>query len=88
MNGIQRELFLPCIELIKEHSTVHNMSSEVDYRFGGVRNGAVYFHPLTEGTTRELGLLARRLIGAQYPGVPATIAVAQGRELRLALTGK
>ena len=31
-NGLQRELFLPCIELIMERCVVHDMDSQVDYR--------------------------------------------------------
>ncbi|TQS38157.1 hypothetical protein Golomagni_01342 [Golovinomyces magnicellulatus] len=32
LNGIQRESFVPCIDLLKSHLTVINLDSDIDYR--------------------------------------------------------
>lgn len=45
-NGIQRENFLPAINLIKKHTTVFHMISHHDYRLEHITQAGVYFTPL------------------------------------------
>lgn len=45
-NGIQRESFIPCINLLKERLRVINLDSETDYRKIPRPPSGVYHHPL------------------------------------------
>lgn len=45
-DGLNRQLFLPFITLIKEKMTVHHLHSPVDYRQGRLSGAQVYFHPV------------------------------------------
>ena len=45
-NGIQRESFIPCINLLKSALTVINLNSPTDYRKIPRPPAAVYHHPL------------------------------------------
>jgi palmitoyltransferase ZDHHC13/17 len=45
-NGIQRESFIPCINLLKKRLTVLNLDSETDYRKIPRPPSGVYHHPL------------------------------------------
>lgn len=44
-NGVQRISFLPAIKLIKEHTTVVNLSTEKDYRLQHLKAGGLFFTP-------------------------------------------
>lgn len=44
--GLQREQFLPAIELIKKHCEVIQLSSKQDYRWRSLQQAGVYFTPL------------------------------------------
>jgi predicted ATPase len=45
-NGIQRESFIPCINLLKQRMTVLNLDSDTDYRKIPRPPSGVYHHPL------------------------------------------
>lgn len=45
-NGIQRESFIPCINLLQTHLGVLNLNSKTDYRKVPKPAGHVYHHPL------------------------------------------
>lgn len=45
-NGIQRESFVPCIELLKARLTVINLDSPTDYRKVPRPSSGIYFHTL------------------------------------------
>lgn len=45
-NGIQRESFIPAINLLKKHLTVINLDSQTDYRKIPRPASGVYHHPL------------------------------------------
>lgn len=53
-NGLQRERFLPAIELIKRHTHAFNLQSDTDYRLLHLEKAAVYFTPVTENSEQEL----------------------------------
>ncbi|MFC1681677.1 cell division protein ZapE [Pseudomonadota bacterium] len=44
-DGLQRDRFLPAIELIKSHTTVQEMTGETDYRLQYLTRAKIYFHP-------------------------------------------
>ncbi|KAJ9285746.1 hypothetical protein DTO021C3_6713 [Paecilomyces variotii] len=52
-NGIQRESFIPCIELLKTELTVLNLNSDTDYRKIPRPPSGVYHHPLDLGALRH-----------------------------------
>lgn len=45
-DGLNRQLFLPFIELIKDHMTVHELASPTDYRQDRLAGTPTYFAPL------------------------------------------
>jgi cell division protein ZapE len=46
LGGLQREQFLPAIDLIKSHTEVVHLDSEVDYRLRVLERSAIYHCPL------------------------------------------
>lgn len=56
-NGIQRERFLPAIELIKEHTEIIHLDTGKDYRKRHLHNAAVYFTPIEKDTEKKLQAL-------------------------------
>ncbi|GAA5902458.1 hypothetical protein JCM8208_006894 [Rhodotorula glutinis] len=58
-NGIQREQFVPCIELIKSSFVVHCLDSDIDYRKRPRELSRVYFSPITDATKHEFAKLFR-----------------------------
>lgn len=53
-NGLNRQLFLPFIDLIKDRMTVHHLKSETDYRQDRLRGQQTWFHPLGDASTASL----------------------------------
>ncbi|KAM0749985.1 AFG1-like ATPase [Meredithblackwellia eburnea MCA 4105] len=53
-NGIQREQFIPCIELIKKQFEVTCLDSDIDYRKQPRALSKVYFHPLSPENKSEI----------------------------------
>lgn len=53
-DGLNRHLFTPFIEMIKEHLEVYHLASEVDYRLDGHKNPNLYHTPLDEVSAREM----------------------------------
>ncbi|CAD6564577.1 MAG: hypothetical protein CYPHOPRED_004089 [Cyphobasidiales sp. Tagirdzhanova-0007] len=47
-NGIQRESFIPCINLINSHFDVRDLDSPIDYRKLPRALSKVYYHPQTQ----------------------------------------
>ncbi len=45
-DGLNRDLFLPFIDLLKDRVDVHELDSSTDYRQGRAEGGRVYFSPL------------------------------------------
>lgn len=53
-NGLQRQRFLPAIELIKAHTEIVCIQSAVDYRQHTLDNSRLYWYPLDEVTYANL----------------------------------
>lgn len=53
-NGIQREQFLPAIELIKLHSQVLQVKITDDYRSTFLANGQYYWHPINPENQQKM----------------------------------
>ncbi|KAJ2782189.1 ATPase [Coemansia interrupta] len=83
-NGIQRESFLPCIDLLKQHCEVVSLNSGTDYRKIARETESVYFSPITADTNKVL----HALFGLASGGAPVETNVALGflgRELHVPL---
>lgn len=63
-NGLQRELFIPAIDLIKERFNVVDLDSGTDYRKIPRTLTKVYYHPLGPETTSEMDKLFNGLASA------------------------
>ena len=53
-NGLQRELFLPAIALIKMHCVILHMRSQQDYRLQTLQQEGIYYYPLTQETHAKM----------------------------------
>ena len=49
-NGLQRERFLPAIDLIKKHTTVINLDGETDHRLALLEHTNIYITPVNNST--------------------------------------
>jgi len=53
-DGLNRDLFVPFIELIKDRLCVHELASETDYRQDRLSGEQVYFHPVNSETKANI----------------------------------
>lgn len=60
-NGLQRERFVPAIELIKRYSQVIHLDSDTDHRQKLLEQSDVYYSPITAETTNQLEQRMRAL---------------------------
>ncbi|GAA5873281.1 hypothetical protein JCM16303_001080 [Sporobolomyces ruberrimus] len=66
-NGIQRDQFIPCIDLIKSSFVVHCLDSDIDYRKRPRALSKVYFDPLNEQNRTEMSKLFHSACNAETP---------------------
>ena len=71
-NGIQRDLFVPFIDQLKQRCDIHDMDADIDYRLTGTKidegtrsSERVYFTPLDEENKQSLEELFVRLTDGQ-----------------------
>ena len=62
-DGLNRQLFLPFIGLIKERLVVHELASETDYRQGRLAGSPTYFTPLTAEARSQIDTVWEDLTG-------------------------
>ncbi len=72
-DGLNRHLFVPFIEKIKEHLEVYHLASEMDHRLGGQKNPELYFTPLDDVSRREMDAAWDVLTNGK--GAPKTLIV-------------
>jgi cell division protein ZapE len=53
-NGLQRERFLPAIDLIKQHTRVMHIDGNVDHRIALLEQDDIYYTPITAHTSQLL----------------------------------
>lgn len=63
LNGLNRQLFLPFIDLLKTKLVVWEMASAQDYRQGLLAGSPVYFTPNDERSRQQMNAVWRELIG-------------------------
>ena len=80
LNGLQRDLFLPAIELIYTHTDVVNIDSGIDYRLRFLDKAETYFYPLNEKSQQGMAYNFDNL--APDAGVGEGCIEVEGRNLR------
>ncbi len=78
-NGLNRDLFLPFVELIEARMEVMELEAARDYRLDRLSGASLYFTPLGAETDAEMRKLWRVMTGRDR-GEPQTLTV-KGREV-------
>ncbi|WP_240789530.1 cell division protein ZapE [Pseudooceanicola onchidii] len=79
-NGLNRQLFLPFIDLIKDRLVVHELASPRDYRQNRLSGSKVYFTPANAAARAEIDAIWKDLTGGG--GEPLVLTV-KGRQVTL-----
>ena len=79
--GLQRERFLPFIDLLKERMEVLHLDSPHDYRAMTLQEEGAYLTPLGVATSRKMDGLFRTLLEGQTP--QEEVLCVKGRELKV-----
>ncbi len=79
-NGLNRDLFVPFIDLIKTRLTVHELVSETDYRQDRLAGEQVYFHPADSAARGAIEAIWQGLAGSEI--APLNLKV-KGRDVVL-----
>lgn len=72
-DGLNRDLFLPFIELIKDRLEIHELSSATDYRQNRLEGAKTYFSPANGAARAEIDAIWKELSGGQ--GAPLVLKV-------------
>lgn len=83
-NGIQRDLFLPFIDLLKQQCDVVNLDAGIDYRSTGTHLTETFFYPI-EDKTEALFDESFLIVCQGNPAAPLTVPIIQGRTLSVDL---
>jgi cell division protein ZapE len=79
-NGLNRQLFLPFIDILKERMQVLELASPTDYRQDRLEGAPVYFTPADEQARQEIDAIWTGLTGGKDTALHLTI---KGRTLTL-----
>ncbi|MEQ6203120.1 cell division protein ZapE [Sulfitobacter sp. HNIBRBA2951] len=77
-HGLNRDLFLPFIELIKDRMVTHELISPTDYRQDRLAGSPVYFTPVNADSRAQMDAVWRDLTGGEAG--PLTLQV-KGRDV-------
>jgi cell division protein ZapE len=80
-NGLNRQLFLPFIDLIQQNMDVEELQAAKDFRLEKLSGRPLYFTPADAKATAEMDRLWNELTG-QHPGASVELEV-KGRTLRV-----
>lgn len=79
--GLQRERFLPAIELVKRHASVVNLDTGIDYRLRYLDQARTYHYPLGAGSRERLAESFAK-IASETAEADTSIEI-EGRELKV-----
>jgi len=79
-DGLNRQLFLPFIDLIKDRMEVRELVSPTDYRRNRLQGSPVYFTPVSPETRKQIHAVWLDFAGGE--GAPLTLHV-KGRDVTL-----
>ncbi|WP_136658205.1 cell division protein ZapE [Nitratireductor sp. XY-223] len=82
-NGLNRQLFLPFIDLLKSRVDVFNLDARTDYRLEKLKQLPVYLTPINDATKIEMAKAWREMT-VGHIAHPHTISV-KGREIEVPL---
>jgi cell division protein ZapE len=85
-NGINRQLFVPFIDMIEDKLDVLTLDGPIDYRLGRLAGGQVYFTPINAAAREGMDAKWRDLTGLAS-GTAADVSV-QGRKLAVPCQAK
>ena len=86
-NGLNRQLFLPFIEMIKERLVVWELTSPTDYRQDRLSGEKVYFSPADASARAAVDRLWQEMSGAPADRLHSARTEAAGAGLARGLTG-
>ncbi|MEM8986636.1 MAG: cell division protein ZapE [Pseudomonadota bacterium] len=78
-NGLNRQLFTPFIDLLKERFHIVELDGPTDYRMEGLAGAPVYYTPLDAKSAKAMDVAFTRLTGGAAPH--AETLIVKGREL-------
>lgn len=78
-NGLNRQLFLPFVDLIEDHMNVLELEAAKDFRMEKLSGQPLYFSPADAAATGEMNRIWDRLTG-NHPGRPLELEV-KGRKV-------
>jgi cell division protein ZapE len=84
-DGLQRERFLPTIELIRNHMDVVNLDAGIDYRLRRLEQAPTYFDSTLAGTAAQLRRRFAALAGDSATG-PKVLSI-EDRDMAAIATG-
>ena len=79
-DGLNRQLFLPFIALLKDRLVVHELTSPTDYRQNRMAGAPSYFAPVTREAREAIAAIWQDLTGGE--GAPLVLRV-KGREVEI-----
>ena len=79
-DGLQRDRFLPAIELIKEYTVVLDVEGDTDYRLRTLEQVPIYYTPLSQATTESIQQSFNRLV-RRHPVQEAPALEIEGRNI-------
>lgn len=80
-NGLNRQLFLPFVDLIEDHMNVLELAAAKDFRLEKLSGERLYFTPADEAARAELDRIWLRLTGR--PKGDRKVLAVKGRTLRI-----
>jgi len=80
-DGLNRQLFLPFIDLLEDHVEILELKSQKDYRLDKLQGHPLYFAPVDETARREMDSHWERLTAHHQP-VPMSLEI-KGREIEV-----
>ncbi len=85
-NGLQRERFLPAIELVQKHTQVVNVDGGIDYRLRTLEQAEIYHYPLDQQAIDNLNFSFDHLATEVEPdGTPIKV---EGRSIETVRLGE
>lgn len=61
LNGLQRDRFIPAIELIKKHMNVFHLDGGIDFRMSLLEQSDTYYTPITDNTSQQIAQRVKEL---------------------------
>ena len=87
-NGLQRQRFLPTINLIEQHCEVVNLDGGVDYRLRALTQAELYHWPLDDRAEEVLLAAFESLVPSQEEVKEGVLIEVEGRDIRCRYVGE